>query len=56
MKGRLRLYYGSEGGNDGTGTNSRRKEDASVETAYGFEIGFIISYRVGWVGVRGDKK
>jgi hypothetical protein len=24
------------------GTNSRRKEDASVETAYGFELDFII--------------
>jgi hypothetical protein len=24
------------------GTNSRRKEDASVETAYGFEMDFII--------------
>lgn len=24
------------------GTNSRRKEDASVETAYGFKLGFIL--------------
>lgn len=38
----LRLCCGSSRGKGGMGTNSRRKEDASVETAYGFEVGFII--------------